>query len=228
MYQNEVYDKVYFQDDYRQQFEALRSRYHDRTQKALHERSVDRAPVSNITEFYYLHDEPGGGVSLSSGDLVDYFNHRYGGRDRIGAMRESLENAVQKAQTRGEAAKKQRSEKKLRDGVALHCRMRFSRAHMVLVNMMFAFMLVLSIALLGASGVMLERSEADVAAAEMQLIQNEQVEAALLNGDGNAEATSGAYLSLANENITEIYETQQKQSGMDAFLRALSYLWQKV
>ncbi|MBR2011569.1 MAG: hypothetical protein IKA06_07490 [Clostridia bacterium] len=226
MYQAQVYDKVYFQDDYKQQFEALRSRYHDRTQKALRGRAVDHTPTSNIAEFYYLHDEPGGGVSLTSGDLVDYFNSRYGGSDRIGAMREALSHAVKKAEKSRELAKKQRSEKARESGVALNCRVRFARGHMVLVNMMFVFMLALSIVLLGASGVMLERSEADVARAELQLAQNEQVQAvSLLDHAGDAENASGAYLNCSNENVTEIYQVEQKQNGIEAFLRALAYLW---
>lgn len=226
MNQAQVYDKVYFQDDYKQQFEALRSRYHDRTQKALRGRAVDHTPTSNIAEFYYLNNEPDGGVSLTSGDLVDYFNSRYGGSDRIGAMREALSNAAKKAEKSGELAKKQRSEKARESGMALNCRVRFSRAHMVLVNMMFAFMLVLSIALLGASGVMLERSEADVAATELQLAQNEKVQAvALFDDAGEAKNTSDAYLTCANENVTEVYQVEQKQNGIEAFLRALAYLW---
>ncbi|MBE6603430.1 MAG: hypothetical protein E7636_03730 [Ruminococcaceae bacterium] len=226
MNQAQVYDKVYFQDDYKQQFEALRSRYHDRTQKALRGRAVDHTPTSNIAEFYYLHDEPDGGVSLTSGDLVDYFNRRYGGSDRIGAMRQALSNAAKKAEKSCELAKKQRSEKARQGGMALNCRMRFSRGHMVLVNMMFAFMLILSVVLLGASGVMLERSEADVAATELQLAQSEQVQAVSSFDDGGeAEGASAAYLACANENVTEVYQVEQKQNGMDAFLRALAYLW---
>ncbi len=223
MYQAQVYDKVYFEDDYSKQFEALRSRYHDRTQRALNARAVDCAPISNVAEFYYLHDEPDGGVSLTAGDLVDYFNQRYGGSDRIGAAREALMNAARKAEKSREVTKKQRSEKTMHADTALRCRMRFARGHMVLVNMLFAFMLVLSIALLGTSGIILERSEAEVAAQE-QLVQNERVETAMLL-DGGDRTVSAEYLTLASENTTEVFASAQRESGFEAFLRVLAYLW---
>ena len=224
MYQAQVYDKVYFQDDYSKQFQALRSRYHDRTQRALSTRSVDHNPVSNIAEFYYLNDEPDGGVSLTAGDLVDYFNHRYGGTDRIGAVREALQNATKKAEKSREAVKKNRSEETMHADTALRCRMRFARGHMVLVNMLFAFILVMSIALLGASGVILERSAAEVAAVEERLEQNESVETVMLL-DGGETPVSGDYLTLTRENTTEIYESTTEESGFDAFVRVLAYLW---
>jgi len=224
MYQAQVYDKVYFQDDYSKQFQALRSRYHDRTQRALSGRSVDHNPVSNIAEFYYLNDEPDGGVSLTAGDLVDYFNQRYGGTDRIGAARQALQNATRKVEKSREATKRERSEKTMHADTALHCRMRFARGHMVLVNMLFAFILVMSIALLGASGVILERSAAEVAALEEQIEQNESVETVMLL-DGGESTVSGEYLTLTNENTTVVYENAHEESGFDAFLRVLTYLW---
>ncbi len=224
MYQAQVYDKVYFNDDYSKQFQALRSRYHDRTQRALNGRTVDQNPTSNIAEFYYLNNEPDGGVSLTAGDLVDYFNQRYGGTDRIGAARQAIQNATKKVEKSREATKKQRSEKTMHADNALRCRMRFARGHMVLVNMFFAFILAFSMALLGASGVILERSAAEVAAVEQQLLEVESVETVCLF-DGGETAVSSEYLSLSGENTTEVFEKPQEESGFDAFLRVLQYLW---
>ncbi len=226
MYGTEVYEKVYFQDDYKQQFDALRSRYHDRTQRALGKRAVDHNPVSNISEFYNLHEDPDGGVRLSTMDFVEYFNRRYGGSDRVGAVREALVNAKNKAEKSGELVKKQRSEKALREGAALSCRVRFARRHVMLVNAFFAFMLMISIALLGASGVMLERSEADIAALELQQAQSEQVTTAELYTAGADTATvSDAYLTHVATNTTEVYEAEKNNNGMEALLAALAYLW---
>ena len=219
-----VYEKVYFEDDYKQQFAALRSRYHDRTQRALSKRVIDRDPVSNISEFYYLHDEPNGGVRLQTGDFVAYFNRRYGGTDRIGAVRESLVNAKEKAQKSNDFAKKQQTEKTVREG-RFSCRTAFSRRHVVLVNAFFAVMLMLSVVLLGASGVMLERSEADVAAIELQLSQNERVEAAALYMAGADSSISDAYLTRVAENSTAVFHPQRSRDGIDALLAALAYLW---
>ncbi|MBR7112523.1 MAG: hypothetical protein IKC75_06355 [Clostridia bacterium] len=227
MYQAQVYDKVYFNDDYSKQFQALRSRYHDRTQRALNGRTVDQNPTSNIAEFYYLNNEPDGGVSLTAGDLVDYFNQRYGGTDRIGAARQAIQNATKKVEKSREATKKQRSEKTMHADNALRCRMRFSRGHMVLVNMFFALMLAVSMVLLGASGVIPERSTAELAAVEQQATKTENVETITLF-DGGEATVSAEYMSLPSENITEVYEKPATKSGFEAFLRVLSYLWQEV
>ncbi len=223
MYGTQVYEKVYFQDDYKQQFDALRSRYHDRTQRALGKRAVDRDPVSNISEFYNLHEDLDGGVRLSTMDFVEYFNRRYGGSDRVGAAREALVNAKNKAEKSGELAKKHRSERSLREGRSLTCRTAFARRHVLLVNTFFAFVLMLSIALLSASGVILARSEADVAALELQLAQGEQAVATELFDAG--DGASSAYLRRAAENTTEVFEAKSNDGGMEELLAALAYLW---
>ena len=49
MYGTEVYDKIYFRDDYQRQFEAFRNRYHGRVQEALACRPVDSTPMPNAT-----------------------------------------------------------------------------------------------------------------------------------------------------------------------------------
>ncbi len=220
-----VYEKVYFQDDYKQQFDALRSRYHDRTQRALGKRAIDHDPVSNISEFYYLHDEPDGGVRLQTGDFVEYFNNRYGGRDRIGAARQALVNAKSKADKSGDFAKKQQSERVERK---LSCRTTLARRHVVLVNAFFAFVLMLSVVLLGASGVMLERSEADIAAIEMELSQSESVETSALYTSGTQDAVSDAYLMRVAENSTAVYQPKRSEGGFEALLEALAYLFLEV
>ena len=226
MYQTQVYDKVYFNDEYSKQFQALRSRYHDRTQRALNQRKVDHNPTSNIAEFYNLNDEPDGGVTLTAGDLVDYFNQRYGGTDRIGAARQAIQNATKKVEKSREATKKARTETTMHADNALRCRMRFARGHMVLVNAFFALVLMFSMALLSASGVILERSAAEVAVLEQEATQNESVETATFF-DGGA-SVSEQYLSLSGENTTEVYDKPAEESGLEAFVRVLRYLWVEV
>lgn len=221
MYGAEVYEKVYFQDDYKQQFDALRSRYHDRTQRALGKRAIDRDPVSNISEFYYLHDDRDGGVRLQTGDFVEYFNRRYGGTDRIGAVREALVNAKNKAEKNSGFAKKHEKSEK-----SFSCRTALAGRHMVLVNAFFAFMLMLSVLLLGASGVILERSEADIAVIEAELSQSESVETASLYTSGGEGTVSDAYLMRAAENSTAVYHPQKKSGGFEAFCAALAYLFE--
>ena len=168
MYGTEVYDKVYFRDDYQKQFEAFRTRYHGRVQEALAGRKVDAAPMPNATTFIELTELEDGGVTIaSSGDFLEYFNNRYGGRDRIGACRTALANAAQKAE---KAPLVSRERTDAFEGGALACRMRFSRGHLFFVNLVFALLLALSLLLLGASGVMLRNSEMALAQAEAEVL----------------------------------------------------------
>ena len=99
----QTYEKIYFNDNYKEQFEALRNRYHTRTQEALQGRKVDHAPVPNATTVVYLNENGDGDVYITTGDFVEYFNRRFGGSDRIGAMRRSLSGAVRKAEMRRES-----------------------------------------------------------------------------------------------------------------------------
>ncbi|MBQ9802787.1 MAG: hypothetical protein IJW51_06940 [Clostridia bacterium] len=223
MYGTEVYDKVYFQENYKDQIEALRSRYRDRTQRALKKSAVDHAPTPNATTIVYLHDEPDGGVRISTGDFVEYFNRRYGGSDRIGAVRTALSSAAQKVE-KNKAAKKQKREAARE--AAFSCRMRFARRHVMLVNALFAFILMMSIALLAASGVMLQNSETALAQSKETAEHTEVVMTAeLLSAEGSASTVSDGYLTAADQNTVEVYETKAPESGLDALLNALSYLW---
>lgn len=224
MYSTEVYDRVYFQDDYKQQFDALRSRYHDRTQKALAKRAVDHKPTPNATTIIYLHDEPDGGVTISSGDFVEYFNRRYGGKDRIGTVRASLANAAQKAEKSREYVKMQKSEQARAEGGAISCRTRMSRAHTLLVNAVFALLFILSVGLLSVSGVMLERSEAQVMAAEEAAEATSAYETVTMYAEGDTPV-SGAYLNCPAEDQTQVFDAEEEKNGFDALRCALTYLW---
>ena len=108
----ETYEKVYFNDNYKEQFEELRNRYRARTNEALKGRKVDHDPMPNATTIVYLHDSGDGGYYITTGDFVEYFNRRFGGNDRIGAMRRSITNAVRKTEMRREASVKKVSESK--------------------------------------------------------------------------------------------------------------------
>lgn len=223
MYGAEVYDKVYFQDNYKDQIDALRNRYHDRTQQALKKSAVDHAPTPNATTIVYLHDEPDGGVHISTGDFVEYFNRRYGGSDRIGAVRTALSSAAQKVE-KSKAAKKRRSE--VARESAFSCRMRFARRHVMFVNAIFVLMLMAAVALLSASGVMLQNSEMALAHSQNAAERTEVVTTAeLFSAEGAQSAVSDRYLTAVDQNTVEVYETTAPQSAFDVFLNALSYLW---
>ena len=223
MYGTEVYDKVYFRDDYQKQFEAFRSRYHGRVQQALAGRAVDSSPTPNATTYIALHELEDGGVTVaSSGDFLEYFNRRYGGRDRIGACRAALATALQKREKQSSRSPRERADAV--EGGALACRMRFSRSHLVLVNVMFTLLLVLSLVLLGASGVMLRHSEEALARAEAEALYVNAASTDTMLTDTASPTVNGDYLAYSQENTVTAYEVEE-QSFWRSLQKAFSYLW---
>ena len=212
-----VYDKEYFEDNYKEQFEALRNRFHDRTQKALAGRKIDKKPMPNATTIVFLHDEPDGGVRISTGDFVEYFNHRYGDTNRIGAMRKSLVVAERKAQMSNEYAKRQRSERARTMGSVLSKHVRLTKRPLAFLHAVFAVMLVCSLLLLGTSATLLEREGTMMADTVESVAAYDTVVA--------NDTVSDAYLERSRENTIEAFEVvENEEEGMLRSLwRALGF-----
>ena len=212
-----LYEKEYFTDNYKEEFNALRSRFHDRTQNALSGRKVDKRPMPNATTIVYLHDEPDGGVSITTGDFVEYFNSRYGDQNRIGAMRKALSLAEKKAEQSGEYAKQQRCEK-ARQGKSTtwQGRVRATRRPLTLANAFFALMLVVSIGLLGGSATLLQRAET----VETPVVA--EVQAEEITGASRALPTvDDSYVQTVAENSVEVYEAEE--ASTPSLLSALAF-----
>lgn len=216
-----TYEKVYFQEEYRHQFEELRGQYRDRTQRAISGRTIDHNPTPNVDAIVYLHDDGDGGFQITTGDFVKFFNHRYGNNDRLGAMRRSLVVAEQKAEKSNEFIKRQRTAKsKEQEKIGFVHRVRTAGRRFAFVPAMFLLMLVLSVALLASSSLVLEEMDREVAALEAQVD--------MLEKDTTAEADplkDAAELSLSDEDAVEIYPAE-KEGGisMAALLNALAAL----
>jgi hypothetical protein len=156
-----TYEKVYFHDDYRQQFEAFRDRYRSRTQKAIGGNKIDHHPVSNISEIVHLHDNGNGGVTVTTtGDFVEFFNHRYGDSDRIGAMRRALAAAEQRAKSDSEQSKRQKVAESISNGFA--DRIRTTGRRFAFVHAVLALMLVIAAFMVGATSVALKIADANL------------------------------------------------------------------
>ena len=214
------YEKVYFNDDYSQQFAALRSRFYNRTQDALEGRAVDHAPVSNIESVVLLHDEGDGGVTISEVDFASYFNQRYGNSDRLGAMRASIAHAVRKAEKSGEQAKRLRREKARREGAGILSHIRSAKRHLVFVHALFALMLMLSLVMLIGSSVLLERTE--------QQRVSLAAEMTALEADTAVEVTHAeeiSYLSLQGEEEAEVYAPAEEEVSMSVLLNAFAKIF---
>ena len=204
-----TYEKEYFRDDYSKQFEALRASYRDRTQRALHGRSVDHTPTPNATTIVFLHEDDEGNTEITTGDFVEYFNRCYGGGDRIGAMRASLNAAVQKAEKSNEYAKQKRSEKtrsKRKHGMA--DQVRTAGRRLIFSHIVFAAMLLLSLTILFGSSLLLERADERTVLLEEQLSAREYAAAETVqNGQ------SAVYLGTVGENTVEICTVEEQQGN---------------
>ncbi|MBE6594379.1 MAG: hypothetical protein E7644_01130 [Ruminococcaceae bacterium] len=224
MDQTVTYEKVYFKEEYRHQFEELRGQYRERTQRAISGRAIDRKPTPNVDAIVYLHDNGDGSFRITTGDFVKFFNHRYGNNDRLGAMRQSIAVAEQKAEKSNEFIKRQRTAKsKEQEKVGFMHRVRSAGRRFSFVPAMFLLMLVLSVVLLAGSSLVLEEMDREVAALEAQ------VELLGANTEANADPLQdAAQLTLSEGDAVEIYPAE-KEGGisMAALLNALAALAKK-
>ena len=222
------YEKIYFNDNYKEQFEALRNRYHTRTQEALKGRKVDHSPVPNATTIVYLNDNDDGSVYVTTGDFVEYFNRRFGGSDRIGAMRRSLCGAVHKAEMcreskdrRGAASVEKHHERRSFQPLR-SVRSGFSFLHAVL-----AMVLILSIGILGGTSLLLDRTEAEVMALEEEVAMLEATHGTLMVDQYNATTVEdqASYPDMSGGDSVEIYPAV-KGGGVEmaSLLNALASL----
>ncbi len=233
-----TYDKVYLDESYKQEFAALRDRYHERTRKALQGRSVDHEPVSNVSEFFYLNDDGNGGVTLTAGDFVAYFNNRFGGGDRLDAMKRSIRQAVSREELCREkktarinlSQSKQRSPK-----ITFAERIRSAQRKFSFVHAVFALMLTLSLVLMLGSSIVLDRAEQEVATLEQEVgsLWHQLDERAGGAGRDTAEgyglvagdAEAVSYLELSGEDTVEIYPSQKGVGvEMSGLLNAIAAL----
>lgn len=190
----ETYDKVYFNDNYKEQFETLRNHYRARTRIALQGRKVDHAPVPNATTVVYLHDDPNGGTHITTGDFVEYFNRRFGGNDRIGAARRSLVDAAHKAENCRDMDKKRAAAVKKREEKAFTPRS--AKRRFALVHALFAIMLLLAVGLWGGSTLYLQSTE-------QYVLEVEERRAMLEIGNGVTEdAVSVTEEAVMSDEIT--------------------------
>ncbi len=227
----EVYDKVYFNDDYSRQFGELRDRYHERTQKALSNRKTDTDPMPNATTVVMMEDMFDGGVTITTGDFVSYYNQRCG-RDRIGEMRRSLSSAQEKVelkrvrekmQKEQKAAEKVSAKKKKASSKRRNTRhMRFSFAHAL-----FALMLVLSMVMFFGTSALLDNTVEELKAMEREVATLKAGEESVASYEVIEEVPESTSLSGADS--VEVYTPTEEKEGfsMMALLNALASLGRK-
>ncbi|MBQ3483101.1 MAG: hypothetical protein IJA78_02885 [Clostridia bacterium] len=225
----EIYEKEYFRDDYAKQLEELRSRYHARTQNALAGRKSDKSPMPNATTVVYLHDDPDGGVRITTGDFVEYFNRRYGSKDRIGAARRSLEQAERRAELSTEA---DRSKREARMAMvykprSLSAVVRTANHRLSFVHAVFVLMMVLSLTMLLCTSLALKKTNDSISALESEIAVMEVSPDGTWLADYNAApgASSDAYPAMDGGDSVEVYTPEEgSKSGLSLLFRALASL----
>ena len=211
-----TYEKEYFEDNYKAQFEALRTEYRARTQKALQGRKIDHEPVSNIDA---------GGYRVTVGDFVEFFNRRFGDSDRIGAMQRSIENAVRRKEMRREVEKKRGSEHAQQKKNTV-TPLRSVRPRFAFVQVFLVLMLTLSLSILGASALLVNNSEKEVMRLEEEVAMLEATQGVAETEQFNADYSTPVYYpELSGEDSVELYPA--KMGGgveMASLLNALAKL----
>jgi hypothetical protein len=171
-----------------------------------------------------MHDNFDGGVYITTGDFVEYFNHRFGDNDRIGAMRRSLTYATRKAELCKQSKEKGVNCKKERKSFqpSRSAGHRFSFLHAVL-----AMVLILSIGILGGTSLLLDRTEAEVMALEEEVAMLEATHGTLMVDQYNATTVEdqASYPDMSGGDSVEIYPAV-KGGGVEmaSLLNALASL----
>ncbi len=227
----EVYDKIYFNDDYSRQFSELRERYHDRTQAALRGRKQETAPMPNATTIVLMEDLPDGGVTIkNTGDFASYYKQRCG-HDRLGEVRKSLSDARVRSEMREMRDKAHRASEQARKGTVkkgvstqkkrVTHRSRFSFAHALL-----AMMLLLSMVMFFGTSALLDNTVEELKAmkSEVATMQNDESAVMLVEESEIPESTT-----LSGADSVEVYESTEEEEGFSvmALLNALASLGKK-
>ena len=220
----EVYDKIYLQDDYSEQFGALRDRYHNRTQQALKPRSVDESPMPNATTVVWMKDTPDGGVTISTGDFVAFYNQRHG-YDRIGEARRAIADSVTRVELKRIREKKV-AEQKNAAGASRKVKKSLVRPRFSFAYAALSMMLVLSLVMFfGTSAVLADTTE------EMKALESEVV--ALQNACGEEisltqtnDLSSVAEISALDgtDSVEVYYPAEEEGFTVAALLNALAFL----
>ena len=214
----DVYDKIFFKENYSAEM---------RERSMVRESANPRANASdmpNATTVVFMEDTPNGGVTITTGDFVAYFNKQYG-CDRVGNMRRTLADAQRncelkraKAQQMAEAESRKATSKKKQVTEHHRVRPRFS-----LVKAVFGLMLVLAIAVLVGTSLLLEQTELELATLRSEVEEMQAAKGTQVKMEMNAAAPQ-AY-ALDGEQSVEIYEPQEESSMMSEVFSAISNFW---
>ena len=219
----EVYDKVYFTENYSREIGEKR----ERMMRESANSRINAADMPNATTVVYMEDTLDGGVTVTTGDFVAFFNKRCG-YDRVGDMRRTLAKAQQncdlrRAKEQRIAQMKARSSQKNEPKQAKRQQSRPTFVRFSFVKAVFGLMMVLALAILVGTSLMLDQSKAELATLESEVaaMQNEEVASVQVV---RATPVSVEY-SFNGEDEVEVFTTQEQPLVMTELLSAFAELW---
>ena len=234
----EVYEKVYFHENYASAFASLYSEYGERAQELLHQREVDHTPKSNIDSVVFLDGDDEGGYTVGGAEnFIEYYERTFG-QGKIARVRADLARAAKKAEAKPRA-EKQPKQASARESVGI----RFTKPRFTLLQGVFAMMLIFSLVLFGVSGALLKKSHEDMLLAETAITELEEVRADRKNALDEKNKTAEidrlaseygfvpredlpvTYLDLGGEDTVEIINAKGEDSGYATLLDALAALF---
>ncbi len=206
----DVYDKIFFKENY-----SAEMRERAMTRESANPR-VSATDMPNATTVVLMEDTPDGGVTITTGDFVAYFNKMHG-CDRVGNMRRMLSDAQRNCELK---RMKEQAEEKARapkqKSVRRPLRPRFS-----FVKAVFGLMLTLAVAVLVGTSVLLEQTQTELTALQNEV---EQMQSVCVEEQGEMLAEPRAY-TLDGEDEVEIYVNEEQPPMMVELLSAFSDLW---
>ena len=215
----DIYDQIFFEENYSRQM-----RERTRTQESANSRA-NGSDMPNATTVVFMEDTHDGGVTITTGDFVAYFNKQYG-CDRVGNMRRSLAQAQRNCELKHAREGKVQSESHKKTSTARRSvRPRFS-----FVKAVFGMMLMLAIGVLVATSLMLKQGEMEVAQLQKEIatLEENAQESSTVSVKMNApaqEKNDTEALSLDGENGVEIYPVEEENFVMSELLNAFGFLW---
>ncbi len=215
----EVYDEIYFTENYSREIGEKRER-------TMRDSAISRkngADMPNATTVVFMEDTQDGGVTITTGDFVAFFNSRCG-YDRVGNMRRTLAKAQENcelkrakeqriAQMKARSAQKERTQSHER-------RPRFARFSFV--KAVFGLMMVLALSILVGTSLMLEQSKVELAALEAEVAAMQTEETSDLQTATYTAALEG---SFDGEDAVDIYPVEDQPFVMTELLSAFADLW---
>ena len=216
----DVYDELYFTENYSREIGEKR----DRMLRDSANSRKNAADMPNATTVVFMEDTPDGGVTVTTGDFVAFFNKRCG-YDRVGEFRRTMAKArenddLNRAKEQRIAEMKARNTKKERTQPQAR---RPRMARFSFVKAVFGLMMVLALSILVGTSLMLEQSKTELASLEAE-VSGMQLE--YVTEQQAATYTCAAEdCSFDGEDSVEVYAVEDQPFVMTELLSAFADLW---